>query len=286
MSTDTEFFAFILMPFDKSFDDIYKLGIKETATTLGILAERVDEQIYSEGILERIYRQIELADLVVADMTGQNPNVFYEVGYAHAKGKLCILLTQKSDDIPFDLKHHRHIIYGSSIGQLRDMLSEEMTWAKSQVETIRSSRIKISLKEATGNGLLEKTKYFAQGSVDFKVDLHNETPNTSAEIDAIYFYSSKDWTLTQDGKECPSTDSDLPDFPARHFLTPPVRRLNKKSWAQLKFSARRILAFASKGQELKDSYRVAGRSIIRLVTVEGNFDYEFPLDVTIDDIPF
>lgn len=65
MSTDTEFFAFILMPFDKSFDDIYKLGIKETATTLGILAERVDEQIYSEGILERIYRQIELADLVL-----------------------------------------------------------------------------------------------------------------------------------------------------------------------------------------------------------------------------
>jgi hypothetical protein len=54
----------------------------------------------------------------------------------------------------------------------------------------------------------------------------------------------------------------------------------------VKFSAKRILAFASKGQELKDSYRVTGRSIIRLVTVEGNFDYEFPLDVTIDELPF
>lgn len=284
MNTDNEIFAFVLMPFDKAFDDIYKLGIKETATTLGILAERVDEQFYQEGILERIYRQIELADLIVADMTGQNSNVFYEVGYAHAKGKLCILLTQKAEDIPFDLKHHRHIVYGTSIGELRTQLAEEMAWAKGQIDTIRSSRIKVTLKDATG--LLERSKFIAWGTVDFKIDLHNETPNTSAEIDAIYFYSSKGWTLRQDGKECPSTDSDLPDFPARHFLTPPVRRLNRNSWAQVKFSAKRVLAFASKGQELKDSYRLTGKSLIRLVTVEGNFDYEFPLDVSLDEIPF
>lgn len=284
INTDNEIFAFVLMPFDKTFDDIYKLGIKETATTLGIIAERVDEQIFQEGILERIYRQIELANLIVADMTGQNPNVFYEVGYAHAKGKFCILLTQNAEDIPFDLKHHRHIVYGSSIDQLRTQLVEEMAWAKSQIDTIRTSRIKVTLKDASG--LLEKSKFIAEGTLDFKFDLHNETSNTSAEIDAIYFYCKKGWTLQQDGKECPSTDSDLPDFPARHFLTPPVRRLNKNSWAQLKFSAKRVLAFASKGQELKDSYRLTGKSMIRLVTAEGNFDYEFPLDVSLDVIPF
>lgn len=159
-----------------------------------------------------------------------------------------------------------------------------MAWAKDQIDTIRSSRIRVTLKDATG--LLEKSKFIAWGTVDFKVDLHNETPNTSAEIDAIYFYSNKGWTLRQDGKECPSTDSDLPDFPSRHFLTPPVRRLNKNSWAQVKFSAKRLLALAQKGEELKDSYRVTGKSLIRLVTVEGNFDYEFSLDVTIDDLPF
>lgn len=284
VNTDNEIFAFVLMPFDNAFDDIYKFGIKETATALGILAERVDEQIFQEGILDRIYRQIELADIIVADMTAQNPNVFYEVGYAHAKGKLCILLTQKAEDIPFDLKHHRHIVYSSSIDQLRSQLTEEMAWAKSQINTIRSSRIKVTLKDVSGQ--LEKTKFLAEGTFDFKFDLHNETSNTSAEIDAIYFYCKKGWTLRQDGKECPSTDSDLPDFPARHFLTPPVRRLNKNSWAQLKFSSKRVLAFASKGQELKDSYRLTGKSLIRLVTVEGNFDYEFPLDLSVDEIPF
>ncbi len=81
------------MPFDSEFDDRYRLGIKETAKNLGILAERVDEQIFRENIPERIYRQIDSADLIIADMTGKNPNVFYEVGYAHAKGKLTILLT-------------------------------------------------------------------------------------------------------------------------------------------------------------------------------------------------
>jgi len=73
-------FAFVLMPFDPSFDDTYKLGIKEAVSQFDdMFAERVDEQMYREVILERIYRQIEIADIIIADMTDQNPNVFYEV---------------------------------------------------------------------------------------------------------------------------------------------------------------------------------------------------------------
>jgi hypothetical protein len=79
---DSPIFAFVLMPFDSAFDDLYRFGIKEPAEQLGIVAERVDEQIYTESILERIYHQIDLADIIIADMSGQNPNVFYEVGYA------------------------------------------------------------------------------------------------------------------------------------------------------------------------------------------------------------
>jgi len=286
VNEESKIFAFVLMPFDKSFDDIYKLGIKETATQLGLLAERVDEQIFREGILERIYRQIEVSDIILADMSGQNPNVFYEVGYAHAKGKLCILMTKDAADIPFDLKHHRHIVYGTSINGLRKSLTEELSWAKEEITNIRSSRIKVQLKEASGMGNLEKTKSYTKGSVEFKIDLHNETNNASADIDAIYFYSSKGWTLYQDRKECPSTDSDIPGLPTRHFLTPPVRRLNRKSWAQVTFVAKRYLSWAHEGEALRDSYRITGRSVIRLLTADGNFDFDIPLDVTIDEIPF
>ncbi len=102
MSTD-KIFAFVLMPFASSFDDVYRIGIKEPAEQLGILAERVDEQVYSGGIIDRICRQIDAADLIVAVMSGQNPNVFYEVGYAHAKDKPCLLVTTDANDLPFDL---------------------------------------------------------------------------------------------------------------------------------------------------------------------------------------
>lgn len=282
--SNEEIFAFVLMPFSSDFDDIYKMGIKETASFLEIKAERVDEQIFQEGMLERIYRQIDAADIIIADMSGQNSNVFYEVGYAHAKEKICILLTQNSNDIPFDLKHYRHIVYEGSISKLRDALANDLNWAKLQIENIRNSRVKVKLSKQFGN--LEKTKYSAKAEIDFIIDLHNDSANVSSEIEAIYFYSTKGWILKQDGKECPNTESDLPDFYVRHFITSPIRRLHKNSWAQLRFKSTKFLAFAKDGEELKNKYRLTGRSVLRLVTPEGNYDYDLTIDVECDEIPF
>ena len=277
-------FAFVLMPFAREFDDLYKFGIKEPAEALGIVAERVDEQIYSEGILERIYRQIEIADIVIADMSSQNPNVFYEVGYAHGKQKLCILLTSDPSDIPFDLKHKRHVVYANSIATLKKLLADELRWAITEIDNVRKSRIKVVLKNTSGE--LEKTKYLAYGTVRFVIDLMNESGSASSEIEAAYFYSTSGWILFQDGRECSSTDSDIPDFKRRHFLVLPLRRLQKNSWAQIKFEAKRILASALRGEELKDSYKLTGRSILRLVTSQGNVDYDLSVDVSIDENPF
>ena len=239
---DSPIFAFVLMPFDSAFDDLYKFGIKEPAEQLGIVAERVDEQIYAEEILERIYRQIDLADMIIADMSGQNPNVFYEVGYAHARSKLCILLTTDVTDIPFDLKHRRHVVHNSSINKLRTAITEELKWASREIENLRKSKIQVHLAEASG--LLEKTPYSAEGKIDFKIDISNESSRPSAEIEALYFYSTKDWELKQGQEECAFTDSDITGFTRRHFLTPPTRRLPSKAWAQIRFRATKILAWA------------------------------------------
>jgi hypothetical protein len=129
ISTKPKPFVFVLMPFEPGFRDIYEFGIKGAAADVGAYAERLDEQIFTEGILERIFNQINKADVVVADMTGRNPNVFYEVGYAHALGKIVLLLTQSADDIPFDLKHHQHIVYEGSIETLRVVLAQRLKWA-------------------------------------------------------------------------------------------------------------------------------------------------------------
>ena len=170
---DDGLFVFVLMPFDTIFDDIYKLGIKESATNLGLRAERVDEQKYSEGVLDRIYRQIDLADIIIDDMTGQNPNVFYEVGYAHAKEKLCILLTSSANDIPFDLKHRRHIVYEQSISKLKAQLSEDLIWARNIIKDTQKSHIQVNIKKPSG--VVEKDRWTATGRVDFKIVLSNES---------------------------------------------------------------------------------------------------------------
>jgi nucleoside 2-deoxyribosyltransferase len=188
-------FAFVLMPFDEAFDDIYRLGIKETAEKLGIKAERVDEQIFhKQNILERIYDQIAAADFVIADMTGRNPNVFYEIGYAHGRGKTCLLLTSNADDIPFDLKHHRHIIYGNSIQNLRQALERDLEAIKVE---LANRRAVITLELTKVDGVLQKTKYSARGEVEFCFDLRNRTNVPSPEIEAVYFHTGKGWSFTQ-----------------------------------------------------------------------------------------
>lgn len=128
-STTPRPFAFVLMPFSEGFDDVYHLGIKPACESAGVYAERVDEQLFQESIISRIYNQIVKADVIVADMTGRNPNVFYETGYAHALGKRVILITQETSDIPFDLKHHPHIVYGGRITSLIPELTRRVKWA-------------------------------------------------------------------------------------------------------------------------------------------------------------
>jgi hypothetical protein len=52
--------------------------------------------------------------VVVAELTGRNPNVLYEVGMAHCLGKPVVLLCQTQGDIPFDLSTRRVVIYDAS----------------------------------------------------------------------------------------------------------------------------------------------------------------------------
>jgi hypothetical protein len=120
-------FVFVLMPFNADFKDVYELGIKPACVDAGTHPERVDEQIFQGSIVSRIYNNIAKADIIVADMSGRNPNVFYEVGYAHALNKLVILVTKDGSDIPFDLKDYPHIIY-KNISGLKSELTTRVQW--------------------------------------------------------------------------------------------------------------------------------------------------------------
>jgi len=108
-----ELFAFVLMPFAPKFNRRYEV-IKDAIRDAEMDGERVDKQsFYRQGITDKILQQIRDADVIIADMSTHNPNVFYEVGYAHAKGKLCILLTDNPRSIPFDLKDKLHVVFSN-----------------------------------------------------------------------------------------------------------------------------------------------------------------------------
>lgn len=73
------------------------------------------------------------ADLILCEMSGRNPNVFYELGLAHAIGKPAILISRKEEDIPFDLRHVRTILYDSTEAGWEDKLQEDIKAAAQAV---------------------------------------------------------------------------------------------------------------------------------------------------------
>jgi hypothetical protein len=96
--------------------------------------ERVDKQsFHRHGITEKIVQQIEDADILIADMSSNNPNVLYEVGLAHAKDKLCVLLTSNPKAIPFDLKNKRHIVFRGA-KDLKEKLRKDLKALRVEAE--------------------------------------------------------------------------------------------------------------------------------------------------------
>ena len=99
--------AFVIMAFDKEFDAIYSDLIKPSLEKIGYEVKRADSLLSQQNILKDIVREIASADLIIAELTSLNPNVFYELGIAHALRKPTILLTQSIEELPFDLRSFR-----------------------------------------------------------------------------------------------------------------------------------------------------------------------------------
>ena len=103
--------CFVLMPFDKKFKQVYSQGIRPAIRDAKLNSKRADGIFVSQPIIQDIWENINNASIIVADLTNRNPNVFYEVGLAHAIPKRLVILTQNKDDVPFDLQHIRWIQY-------------------------------------------------------------------------------------------------------------------------------------------------------------------------------
>lgn len=109
--------CFVVMQFTDEFNMLYEEVIKPTCESFGFRVVRADDSYTSGLIIEDITRSIREASVVIADITPDNPNVFYEVGYAHGIGKPTILLSdRKRERLPFDISGFRTLFYDNTIG--------------------------------------------------------------------------------------------------------------------------------------------------------------------------
>jgi hypothetical protein len=117
--------VFVAMPFADEMYDVFHYGIQGAVNSLGMLAERADTANFTGDVLSWVQQRIGSAKLVVADLTGSNPNVFLEVGYAWGRAVPTVLLSKNGSELKFDVKGQRCIEY-SSIRDLEQKLSKEL----------------------------------------------------------------------------------------------------------------------------------------------------------------
>ena len=125
--------CFIVMPFGQEWSaDVHRI-LARACETAGVRPVRGDDLFTPTDILEDIWQSLNAADFVIADITGRNPNVLYELGIAHTLAKPVLILSRDAVDIPIDLATRRVILYGQKADAWREDLARMMDEAIARV---------------------------------------------------------------------------------------------------------------------------------------------------------
>lgn len=167
--------CFVLMPFNSGSQSLYERVIRPAVEATGLLCVRADEIFSRPQITHDIWKEIRACALLIADLTGKNPNVLYELGLAHAIGKPSIIITRNEEDVPFDLRALRYLYYDTN----------EPFWGERLRELLRDVCMKVTAEEEFG------TVFEGIAQVDLEVmlpacSIENE-PVETIDITGIWF---------------------------------------------------------------------------------------------------
>ena len=183
--------VFVLTPFHPDYENTFTI-IAEICRKVGLRCYRGDEQQVTSDLLAHILQFIVRARLIIANIDGRNPNVFYELGIAHALDKPTILISSSVSDLPFDLKTKKIIIYKTH-SELQDQLKTELT----------RSLLKIQSKESPSSDAINPQLQIrpvaftkdvpkkGQGMTTIELLNYSDSPAFNLEFDLKY--GSNDW---------------------------------------------------------------------------------------------
>ncbi len=172
--------CFVIMPFSTKFDLIYEEVIRPAIEQTPLMPKRADAIYSTKRIMHDIWKCIRTARVVLAEITGRNPNVMYELGLCHALGKPVILITSSVDDVPFDLKGIRCIVYEKDNPRWGESLQRGI------VETLKSV-----LSEPTPPHLLEEISLKGEFA---KLKM---TARLAEPLQQTYFQVTGQWKLEE-----------------------------------------------------------------------------------------
>lgn len=106
-------YVFVIMSFDSKYDKTYEAIVTggKLVKNYDLQVERVSEHKGDYIITERIERSINKSEIVICDVSEKSPNVYYELGYARAKGKKIILTAKEGTVLPFDVRQYHTNFY-------------------------------------------------------------------------------------------------------------------------------------------------------------------------------
>ncbi len=186
------------MPFQEPFESYFKKIIKPAIEDNGLLSVRGDSLFKSTHIMEDIWTSISESSLVIAELTGKNPNVYYELGLAHACRKPAILISSNIEDVPFDLRPLRVLIYNKDDPDWGKLLHNKIS--QSIQETLASPTEAIphtfreyeAPKSKNEISLSQRVSVIEGKLLDITMEKHLDVENNELEGDSVQNYKSGD----------------------------------------------------------------------------------------------